>query len=342
MRKRATLVVLFISSVSTASAQQGTQRFPADSAQRALRVTRATLEQSARGPTSPMTTSSQVTIQAAQKDAAATVSLVFASGLALEFSTPIQKDAEQTDFLTLDGLATGTAAAVAKSWYRGKLVPRSSADMAAVESVCGKYGVDRSNCNSGSLESHLLTLGQHRRVQQALDEYDVAFFKQRSVTGATLKLKSAYERFSFFESGGESASTDKVGGSASVTLFHVSGATRISLSASGEYAYGAGQTLVLRCDSVADTALRSCETRPLSGPVAKRETVIRGELRQLGRVGLSPVVSWRVSEGIYGIDLPVYVVTDDNGALTGGVRVGWRSDSRLQVAAFVSKPLALH
>lgn len=342
MRNVATFLILCSLPLSTAWAQRGTPRTPDDSAQRAARVVRATFEQSARGPSSSLTSSSQVTIQAAQKDAAATVSLVFANGLALEFSTPLQKDAEQTDFLSLDGLATGTAASLAKSWYRGKLVPRAARDMAAVDSVCAKYGVDRNSCDSGSLESRLLTLGQRDRVRQALDEFEVAFFERRSVTGATLKLKSAYERFSYFETGGESAETDKVGGSASVTVFRVTGARRVSLSASGEYAFAAGKTLVQRCDSVAGTSLRSCESRPLSGPVAKRETVIRAELRQLGRIGLSPVVSWRVSEKVYGMDLPVYLVTDDKGALTGGVRVGWRSDTRLQIAAFVTKPLALN
>ena len=57
------------------------------------------------------------------------------------------------------------------------------------------------------------------------------------------------------------------------------------------------------------------------------ERVAYGEYRRFFKhIGLSPRVSRGFEDNVTGIDVPVYFLKD-NGGFTGGVRLGWRSDT---------------
>ena len=60
------------------------------------------------------------------------------------------------------------------------------------------------------------------------------------------------------------------------------------------------------------------------------------------RIGTSLEFSYDHESDTYGIDLPIYLVSDDKGGLTGGVRLGYTSeDDDFVAAVFIGAPLSL-
>ena len=305
------------------------------------------VEKSAAGPASSLTSSSQVTIQAAQKDAVALI-VFTADRWKLELSTPLNKEAQQTDFLNLDGLAAGIGGSFTRSFTFGHLKLREpSTGQVVAESVCRAYGMDlrTQTCSDGTLEEHLTSRGEAPRiVEHALRQFHAQAFEDPSLTGASLTLKAGYKDFKYFTESGDALDAEKFGMSGSLVFFKVSGQSRLSVSATAERAYSDQKTKAQKCAPVTgSTNLTACESRAVGEPVQKDDIIIRAELRKLDRTaGISPVISWRPSSNVIGVDFPVYLVSDDAGRLTGGVRLGFRTDDKFQIAVFVSKPLGLN
>lgn len=93
----------------------------------------------------------------------------------------------------------------------------------------------------------------------------------------------------------------------------------------------------------AGTAPVVCIQGALGGPVHKKSDLISLEIRQkFAAFAVAPLVTYDAKDDIWGIEAPIYLITDAKGGLSGGVKFGWRSDDDdLRVGVFVSKPFSV-
>ncbi len=318
----------------------------------ALRLKRLQARSVAAGPPSSVGPSTgQITIEASETNGRAIAIVAFRNGATLELSTPVQKGAKSTDFVSLDGLENNLSAALLWDAVFGTLealegAARRDADP-GVE-VCSAYGMSlgpsRPACTDGNLESFLVAQGRGGEVDEALDLFDRAFYDDALLWGVSFRAKAGYRDFAYFDLAGVSTEADRISASATASAFLFDDNDRWSVSLTGERSYRDAETRARSCTQIEGTeALDTCRELPLEAPLKVDDVVVRIEWRRLGSVvGTSPVVSWRIDEAVLGLDLPLYFVRDGIGRFTGGLRAGWRSDSRrLQLSIFISRPLGL-
>ena len=304
------------------------------------------------GPPSAVSTSNgQVMIEASQTDGKAVAVVTLESGVTIQLATPLQKGATSTDFASLDGLAGDLTAALAWDGVFGLLNPIRQAAIDRRDpglAVCTQYGMPAGpnlpTCTNGNLEAFLRAQGRDAEVDEAMDRYDRAFFGDARLWGVSFGGKVGYKKFSYFSEEAVASESRRVSASATLAVSYIEGGRRIAIGLSAERGYRDAKPSARSCSPAEGSpALESCRELPLGAPDERNDVVVRVEWRQVsGDVGLSPVLSWKVDEGILGFDMPFYFVRDAAGRLTGGVRMGWRSDSREpQLGVFVSKPLGL-
>ena len=113
-----------------------------------------------------------------------------------------------------------------------------------------------------------------------------------------------------------------------------------------ERRYDAG-TSARKCQPLpgadAGSGLDSCTDLPFGAPVRSNAFLVSAELRWFFRSwAASPIVSYDSKKKVFGVQLPVYLVRNADGQLTGGFRLGWRDDTHdVTASVFVSKPLSL-
>lgn len=87
----------------------------------------------------------------------------------------------------------------------------------------------------------------------------------------------------------------------------------------------------------------SCVTGPLGAPTLRERLTISAEVRHsFGPLAVAPSVIYDVKNKVTGIDVPIYLVSGAQNDFTGGLRVGWRSDTRnVTAGVFVSKNFSM-
>lgn len=96
--------------------------------------------------------------------------------------------------------------------------------------------------------------------------------------------------------------------------------------------------------NVVDPATQ-CITARGAGPSRNENLLLSAGLRYrilrpdgtLGPLAIAPIVTYDAIDDIWGVDVPIYFVPGDNGDLTGGLRVSYRSDrdDEYAISAFV-------
>lgn len=122
-----------------------------------------------------------------------------------------------------------------------------------------------------------------------------------------------------------------------------------SIKAKGSYSkkYQAQDETTI-CQPVPGGAQTKCLTGAGGRPVDKESSKVSLELRrllELGtmglKIGIAPDVTYDVGDDEYSIDLPIYLAPDKDGNLTGGIRVGYRSDMNdFGIGLFVGLPFS--
>lgn len=108
-------------------------------------------------------------------------------------------------------------------------------------------------------------------------------------------------------------------------------------------AYETGDKQILCPPNPTNTVIE-CFNDPTSAPTRDKSVLASLDLRHyVGRIAgapmaVSPQFTYDISDDIFGIDLPIYLVGDGKGGLTGGLRTGWRSDTKnVTVGIFIGK-----
>jgi hypothetical protein len=119
--------------------------------------------------------------------------------------------------------------------------------------------------------------------------------------------------------------------------------TVAAVSYTREVAFSAGDPAQV-CTPVGSAGALACTTRAVGAPGDDRTNRLSIEVKQFfgANFALAPKVNIDVSDQILGIEVPIYLIQDKKGGLTGGVTLGWRSDTKAFTAsAFVGPVLTL-
>jgi hypothetical protein len=105
---------------------------------------------------------------------------------------------------------------------------------------------------------------------------------------------------------------------------------------------GAPETEV--CSPLTGTLSLQCGKRVLRAPFRQASEIIGGEVRKFfnSRFAITARLNHDLKDDVTGLEVPLYFVRNSDGGLTGGISIGWRSDTDAVIAsAFVGQVLAL-
>jgi hypothetical protein len=250
--------------------------------------------------------------------------------LDVKLSGPL--DDHETQLASLRGLGGSTTLSVGLGWIRW----HPNVDPAAAQAVCDAY--IRETRQRLTTCTHLdLPEGQWRRRFDSTVHYG---------TPLILSLRGTLGRGSFTwidtTSLARSIARHTVSSlDASLGLYR-SGVGFFLLSYAYELSYSASDPVQI-CRPLGATGALRCDDLPVQSPSRNRSSLISFEYRRLvgTAVGLRPVVTYRTSSKVWGCQLPLYFLRDQQG-FTGGVALGWRSDTKeATVTAFVGDVLGL-
>jgi hypothetical protein len=301
------------------------------------------------GPTSAVASSpSQVKIEAGQANGQGEISLRFANGLGLKVGAPTDKNSNVTEFTNLDALANNLSVSGTWSWTGWGLTQLNDVVLIAKrqEQSCKNNKIPLAKCVSeGDVEKFLESERRpSREIRKAVLDFDRATFQDSWVWGTFIEGKLGQKKFDFFDSQAAEKEETEISSSISSSLVGIYGPGRISFGLSYQSAFEDAKTKARHCEDIGSSdLLQKCKELPLGPPSRMDSMIARTELRHIfGKWALSPLASWDFKKDVGALELPIYFLPDNKGLLTGGLKLGWRSDGKnLTGSIFLTKPIAL-
>ena len=296
----------------------------------------------------------------------------------LTFSSPVNKDGSPSEFANLDGLSKAVRTKFSLSWVIGEPTHADAAQIQSlnqaddrlcddVAQLLGKTGADLQSFKNGRCSDNDsegrgifdLTTDERRRVRASDSlrarfrelerNYDCILWaakdspdcsKYFTVVNASATLGS--QSFEFFNTdNAEKSKTRKTvwSGELSVAALHIPSAWLYRLAYRREHGYKASDDQLF-CDPAQTGGPLVCQKLAGGPPTKDDKDIITLEARRnWGSVGLAPKISFDLESDVTGVELPVYLVRNKDGQLTGGLVVGWRNDrDDVTVGVFVGTP----
>ncbi|HET9638678.1 MAG TPA: hypothetical protein VFP12_05690 [Allosphingosinicella sp.] len=120
--------------------------------------------------------------------------------------------------------------------------------------------------------------------------------------------------------------------------------TALTASLSYQRAYKAAEEELV-CPAVTTNPVQDCKMARALAPSVDKNFLLAAGVRhrflgsdgKLLNLAVAPLVTYDVKDDVWGVDVPVYVMPDKEGALTGGIRFGYRSDreDKFSIGVFV-------
>jgi len=256
---------------------------------------------------------------------------------------PLNKNDKNTALATLDGFANAFSVSFKYTWFYGN-DRLTAVDTEKAQEICNEMTpnykatgkTDEPECDMNNVKTH---------YKQRWDEFKLLYWdpnKKTTVWG--IEATAGYQDFEYFSNeDSEATSTSKTPYGASIYLGRTIKNSSALIAAGIEYQRGykhADEKTV--CDEQEDNNLLSCETKPFGEPLENNKELVFIELRKLWKgIGLAPKLTYDLNEDNYGIDLPVYLLSDKKNALRGGVRLAWNNQDHLQAGVFVGSSFSL-
>lgn len=105
---------------------------------------------------------------------------------------------------------------------------------------------------------------------------------------------------------------------------------------------------VTRCPAVDSSEVFECLTGAASTPDGQDAYIASLEIKKFFSLGgdkshaVSLIANYNLADDIVSLDIPIYLISNKDGQLTGGIRVGWRSDTNDPVfGIFVGVPFSV-
>jgi hypothetical protein len=256
------------------------------------------------------------------------------------FSAPLNADAKFSDIGTLDSLASGFKFELGLSGRMTKLYLMSGDSLNQAHAKA----ITRCEKNRPTDVVDCSALEKDTAVIQRFVNLSDGAHQGTAKWGANFSV--GYDKFDYRDVITlAELSEKKVGYAADAFLSYLfpTGTTSVSAHVKYELGYSAGKKKIL-CPFNAGPAPIQCFNDPASAPTKDKSVLAQFDLRQyLGKglgtdFAIAPLITYDVSDDVLGVDIPVYLVSDGKFGLTGGIRAGWRSDTKNVVAGvFVGK-----
>jgi hypothetical protein len=323
---------------------------------RAREETDASVEQSRaaeNGAVEVTPTTSGVSLVAARDASSAKLSLSPRDGSkrwAASITTPIRKGDPTTEFVTQVGLAQDVEVAVAWKGRAYSLRRLQEVDFPATDRrqdlLCGRHGLD-APCDATALEAE----GADRA---AVSDFENFVTRQGGLLSVARGLPVHQWEFgviagrtkrSYFSDAAEELDEDRLATSIGGAYGRLVGSTLWKVDARWQRKYEP-QTTASRCEPIEGTTLERCKDLPLGRAMEKDLFPLSLELRHWSFYGarrwaVSPRLVYEVEQEVWGASLPLYVVPNADGNLTGGVAVDWEESKDTVFSVFVSAPLSM-
>jgi len=298
----------------------------------------------------------KVQISLGQDDKRVTMALsaTFGNGVQWQakFSSPVEKDTEGTSVASLDGLANGSKAELGLSyvWFTPHPGSRQQLDAAcrdARQALQQRNDLDKTTAalvDGSDCDDRLYEAAYKYPVdRRVLHSINTAYFGGHPyVYNMGLDVGAGYDSYDFLNTSFAKTSTHKtgyeVGLHASVT--NVVSLWSLVASIGRERSYENNtKSLVQICAPVENTPAQHCSQGYASPPLRKDSTVAALEWRWQHSNALALAVSatYRKEDDVLGISIPIYLLSNSDGSLRGGIKLGWRNDTHdTQAGVFIS------
>jgi hypothetical protein len=265
----------------------------------------------------------------------------------LTLSAPLSKSGDQTSFATLDGLASGTKLEFSWSSFSmpvpgtdfeksNKLLQRAhAACLAAPEPYAP--GCDVYN------DAFLQKFMPEKKDRDAVDRaYAAASIGKAS--GWTLHSAIGYDKYTWYDDATlAKAKQSRVSFSAggAFTFFPVVRSS-LTFDASYDHSFKAEDTEVA-CLIPSTPGLVKCVSGALAAPGKEDKLIGSAQFRTIlpvsdegliKRIGLAPRFEYDALSNEIAADLPVYLIPDDKGKLTGGFHLGYTTKDKVVFGIF--------
>lgn len=239
--------------------------------------------------------------------------------LAVTLSTPLS-EAGDTELASLSGFANSTT--LEFKFSNVTTVGRQRVTKAAIDAFCG-VGVEEPEC---------------RRKRPDYNDLFWATNSHAWIWGAAGKV--GHEEFGYRDPATlVERSETQTPWSASAFLAYYPRKPNLLATLAYEHqeAWEAADT---RTACPAGAAPVVCVTGPLGPPTKSKKDLFSLELRRkFADFALAPIATYDAKDDVWGVEVPVYLLLNSDGALSGGVKFGWRSDDDdFRFGVFISQP----
>jgi hypothetical protein len=272
----------------------------------------------------------------------------------LTASSPLNKNSDDTDITTLDGLVNAATLEfnVGNYYVPGRRNPvMSSAALRTVDPICarvneaikiqtGKPPDSTSGCDSAQVAAYGSAQDQH--------DFESAFWDvantNRWIWGATAKL--GYQEMEFVDSFTVAKlKKTKTPWAAGAYVAYNPDAWHAVFTLGLQYqdAYKDATTGVVCPAPSGSPSPVVCVTDPVGAPKdTKKRLVSLSGRRAFAIAGVGLTTTYDFESKVFAAELPVYVVKDKDGKFSAGVKAGWRDDTHsTAVSVFVGSTFGL-
>jgi len=260
-------------------------------------------------------------------------------------SAPLSKSDPFTNIATLDGLANSFSLALGfnKFFVSGFKNPADSEGhvLPNVAEICALAGIKHNEpCDLGAVEAGLKKSGHEDRYPEFLESF-IGPDTRKWTYG--LKGTLGYQTYDFFQSGTLASQSDsKLPWSAGAYIGFIPPRTEAFLSAGAEFQRAYKPTKQKIECPVSTGPSTECVNGSIGPPKTVNERLVYLEGRtELAGTAMDLKITHDFESGDNGVDLPIYLLRDDKGARSGGVRLGWTNTDHFAVGIFVGGGFSL-
>jgi len=266
------------------------------------------------------------------------------SSFIITASAPIDESNDATQLATLDGLRNAFTVSTKYTRFTTTGAKNPAGDLPRLEMLCvalqtayheqtGKSDVE---CDTDNYKKYLP--GRYA-------EYKSLFYNPDNKKHAWgFEPKIGYKKFDFIKKD----TIEEKKQSEIPWSFHVFGGfspkqwkTLISFGAEYQHGFKEADSGTV-CPPSSTGGNLTCKTGALGEPTQEDAKLLYVEFRRriMGKA-LSLKVTNDFEKDILGVDLPVYLMSNKEGSLTGGIRTGWTEDEKWQFGLFVGSAFSL-
>ncbi len=267
------------------------------------------------------------------------------NGWSLQVASPVDEpDRKRANIATLDGFSSGLGMTFEINRQRSDLRAKNPG---ALRRDLGFFCIAIGLPATCTYEEawNLATEETDNEVVAATRAKALTAFQRKQfkwIRDYAFRVTTGRERFDYLTPSLEERSEHRVGWGFGATAAFVSPSRRWLYSLAADYQKGgeSAETTILCPPS--SSAPVTCVEGAYGPPSWTYRKLVSAEVRSnLGPVGYSLKVAHDFESDTTGIDLPIYLLRNASGALTGGIRLGWTDETDVVFGIFLSSPLSL-